>query len=111
MEFNRLEYRQKWNKNNPEKVKSTEKRRAQKLRTTLFKILGGAICVFCACQTIMALQFEHKNANGRKDRDRFSGKSQFLRYYRDHPEEAQEKLQITCANCNFIKRYKNSEEN
>jgi hypothetical protein len=65
-------------------------------------ISGGCIDIRC-------LQFDHVNGGGGLDRKKFTRSSQFFRYYLNHPEEAKLKLQILCANCNWIKRFERGE--
>jgi len=62
-------------------------------------------------KSLLALQLDHKRGDGKKDSKIFRGNSQMYRYYLKHIEEAKEKLQTLCANCNMIKRYKNKELN
>lgn len=77
------------------------------LKAKLFQILGGACCCFCGyCKDTRVLQFEHINDDGYTDRKRFNGSVMTMyRYYIKHPEEARQKLQVTCANCNLEKLY------
>jgi len=63
-------------------------------------ILGGAICCKCGFSDIRALQFDHINDDGQKDRGSSVVKYKF---YVDRPELAKETLQVYCANCNQIK--------
>jgi hypothetical protein len=83
----------------------------------LILILGGFMCncdrINCwhkdKCTVIdsRCLQIGHKNGDGKIDRERFKKKQDALyRYYISHPEEAKEKLEITCSNCNWIRRQK-----
>jgi 5-methylcytosine-specific restriction endonuclease McrA len=71
-------------------------------RKFLIDFLGGK-CAGCGySKDIRALQLDHKNSDGKKDRDRLGNR--VTRYYVKHLEEAKEKLQVLCANCNTIKR-------
>lgn len=74
----------------------------------LFDILGGAKCARCRFSDTRALQFDHINGGGHRERKQTEPHS-WLRYYVNHPEEARKKLQVLCANCNQIKRYENGE--
>jgi len=76
----------------------------------LRQILGQPVCINCGFGDSRALQFDHINGNGNKDRKRFAkGGTNKLMYYILHPDEAREKLQVLCANCNWIKRVTNDE--
>lgn len=94
---------------NPEKLSNAHKKRRFNLRVKLFQILDSTKCVYCGFSMWSALQFDHKHGDGAQDKERFKDIDAFLRYYINHPEEAKEKLQIACANCNWIKRFKNEE--
>lgn len=94
----------------PEMQANVHKKRRWNRKIELFKVLGHSCCVYCEFAIYPALQFEHKNGNGAKDKIRFKNVDQFYKYYINNPDEAREQLQITCANCNWIKRYKNDEQ-
>lgn len=88
-----------------------EKKYRKEQRMMLFEILGGVICNHCGYdKDIRALQFDHKNGGGRKDRKRFSNSTfGMIKYYIARPQEARDKLQVLCANCNAIKIHENGE--
>lgn len=110
-------------KNNPDKYEAknviTRKfnhDKKQRQRDKLAEILGGWRCqnpdclVPRGCTDKRCLQFEHKNGGGALYYKIF-GYHAMLKYYIDHPDEAKRDLQIYCANCNWIKRIKNNENN
>lgn len=76
------------------------------LKQELFTILGWC-CVKCGFSDVRALQFDHISGGGTKEMlSKFSNSPRRMyRYYVDHPEEAKQKLQVLCANCNWIKRF------
>lgn len=82
-------------------VRSYRVRRKEKL----FEILGSHVCIKCGFADKRALQFDHKNGGGVKDQHIHD----IYNYYSSHPEEAKQKLQVLCANCNWIKRAENNE--
>jgi hypothetical protein len=75
-------------------------------RKELMALLGQHECVTCGFNNYSALQFDHIGGGGSEDLLRFNGHHQMYKYYLAHPEEAKQKLQVLCANCNWIKRYK-----
>lgn len=81
-----------------------------KQREFLIHFLGGK-CVKCGySENIHALELDHKNGWGNKDRLRIGGKHcRISRYYLKHLDEAKEKLQVLCANCNKIKVFEERE--
>jgi len=78
-------------------------------RGRLFSILGGHKCVKCNFDDFRVLQFDHINGGGRIDMKRFGNTHVMVCYYLKHQKEAKEKLQVLCANCNWIKRCDNNE--
>lgn len=70
-------------------------------RERLVQHLGGK-CIKCGYdKNIKALELDHKKNDGDKDRKKYGSK--IYRYYIKHLDEASEKLQILCSNCNKIK--------
>ena len=107
---NKEYYKQKYNEwrlENPERmrelVRESARRQHKAYRDFLFDLLGRE-CKNCGLNDIRILHFDHINNDGYEDRKRLKGVNQFLRYYNRHPEEAKQKLQILCANCNWMKR-------
>jgi hypothetical protein len=75
------------------------------LKNKVFEILGGSICVICNFKDERALDLEHIDGEGNKDRKQYSRMNQFLKWVIENPVEAVKKLQITCRNCNTIKQH------
>ena len=71
-------------------------------------ILGDK-CVKCGFNDKRALQFDHINGGGLKDRIRFKAAQTMYKFYINNPELARKCLQILCANCNTIKIKENKE--
>jgi len=93
------------------KIKITDQRRIQhkEIRKKLFQLLGND-CVRCGFSDIRALQLDRKNGHGYDDRKKFKLSGTLLyQFYLKNPGLAKEKLQILCANCNWIKRDENNE--
>ena len=80
----------------------------RKLRESLFGILGHE-CIKCGFKDMRALQVDHIKGGGAKEQKRMGGNSSMYRYYRNNPNKAKKKLQILCANCNWIKKHFNKE--
>lgn len=86
---------------------------ARALREKLFLLLGDkcsnpTCLVPGGCTDKRCLQFDHINGGGTKE-IRLMGNHQMIRYYLTHPDEAKSKLQVYCANCNWIKKSENKE--
>ena len=83
--------------------------RAMKYRTDIIEMLGDK-CVRCGFTDVRALQLDHINGGGTKEFRAFNNSTSSWHYhYLKHPEEAKVKLQVLCANCNWIKRAENNE--
>ena len=80
----------------------------------LFEILGGKRCSNpnCAVPGGMtderALQFDHINGDGHKEQDRF-GTRRLMVFKHIKDPDVKNKIQVLCANCNWIKRHENNE--
>jgi len=79
-----------------------------KCRQELMEIIGYK-CIRCGIDDGRVLQFDHINGGGNEERIRFRSSNAMVRYYIRHPEEAIDKLQVLCANCNWIKRHERGE--
>ena len=87
-----------------------DRERALRAKRTIYGVLGGAKCVHCGYdKDIRALQLDHINGGGRKDRNDNRSTTKILRIHRDNLDSLKDKYQILCANCNFIKKYENNE--
>lgn len=87
---------------NKEKILLRQKILYQERRGKLYEILGGRICIKCG-YTGLALNFEHINNDGAEDKRRIGDIKKQVLYYLNHPDEAKQKLQVYCANCNWEK--------
>ena len=77
------------------------------LREKLFVLLGDK-CIKCSCIDKRVLQFDHINGGGNKDRKARPGLT-FYTFYLNNPDIAKLRLQVLCANCNWIKRSESGE--
>jgi hypothetical protein len=78
-------------------------------REELIAILGGK-CVHCGyAHDVRALVLDHKDGRGDLDRKRVG--TRIARYYINHIDEALDRLQVLCANCNTIKAMEEKEHN
>lgn len=83
-------------------------KRSVKLRFKLMDVLGGRRCIRCGFSDWRALQIDHINGGGSKESKQMSYQKR-RKFYIDNPELAKQKLQVLCANCNWIKRHDLSE--
>jgi hypothetical protein len=78
------------------------------LRQQVIKLLGGK-CKQCGFSDLMALQIDHINGDGNKERKSVHCDTRMRKILKN--ENERKRFQILCANCNFIKRYTNNEHN
>lgn len=103
---NRVQYYHDHQEHENAVVRSSRQRNGttQKRRRIALILLLGAKCISCAYSAdIRALVVEHINGAGARERRQFNNPTAYYTYYLDRPEEAREKLQILCCNCNVIK--------
>jgi len=85
-------------------IAAAYRRHNHKLQLNLMNLLGD-LCVKCGESRIEALQIDHINGGGvRERRKEFSSNNTRIRFYLRNPITAQNRLQLLCANCNWIKR-------
>lgn len=80
-----------------------------RLRTKILYFFGGR-CNRCGFSDVRALQIDHIDGGGRREKkEKFKGSNRtFWRRLLDGTLPP-EKYQLLCANCNWIKRYENNE--
>jgi hypothetical protein len=87
-----------------------------KLHMEIHHLLGDK-CISCGFSDWRALQIDHINGGGHRDRIRRCGKkgmgkvggSQYYRYILRQIKLGSKDYQLLCANCNWIKRYEKNE--
>lgn len=88
-----------------------QKKYRERLRKAAVDILGG-VCIRCGFSDIRALQIDHINGGGHAERKIVNKKSGRQHYYKqvvDSVLNNENKYQLLCANCNWIKRFENNE--
>ena len=99
----RIDRTKRWRMNN----QST----SQKVRQEVLSFLGNR-CMKCGIDDFRVLQIDHINGNGYKERKQFKlDGNGTIKYYRHILEVRGEGYQLLCANCNWIKRYEQQEQN
>ena len=92
-------------------VKNYNRDYKRRVRKATLDALGGC-CVICGFEDDRALQIDHINGGGSKELKTFPGHGKS--YYKHVLEsflKEENKYQLLCANCNWIKRDKNNELN
>lgn len=84
---------------------------ARNIRNTLVQALGSK-CVRCGFTDKRALQIDHVNGGGQRERRALkNSKIRESRIILESLSRGEEKYQLLCANCNWIKRFENGENN
>jgi len=76
-------------------------------RTEALKLLGNK-CIKCGFSDIRALQVDHINGGGSEDK-KSKGRASYFNYVIKSVLKKENKFQLLCANCNWIKRVENNE--
>lgn len=79
-----------------------------KQRMEIFTLLGGK-CIKCGFNDSRALQIDHINGGGSKERKIFGFHGTFLMKVKNSILNDFNEYQLLCANCNWIKRFENNE--
>lgn len=80
-------------------------KRRKQVKILLLKILGSKCN--CGFSDYRALEIHHPEKSVKvRDKQRFKANITMYRYYLKHPEEAKINLQILCANCHSMLRYR-----
>jgi len=76
-----------------------------------YEALGG-ICKNCGFSDYRALQIDHVNGFGKRERNntRIANAKHFYLVVHESAIKKENKYQILCANCNWIKRYEKKEQ-
>lgn len=99
-----------WGKNhynkNKEKFKHRHKKRRIKLRDQAMTKLGSFQCVKCGFNDIRALCVDHIHNDGKSERDLigYGVYSLYVKILKMSDEDARNRYQVLCRNCNWIKQ-------
>ena len=107
-------YHKKWRSEHKDRYDNRIKQWNRERRYKLLVLLGGVKCGFCGFDDFRALQIDHINGGGNKERklSKQAGRKYEIDQYKDITKDitlAKKKYQILCANCNWIKKYTNNE--
>ena len=88
--------------------KGYQKLYLRKQRKAAIESLGGK-CNRCGFSDERALQIDHINGDGAKERKERNFKGNFHKHVLESFLKQENKYQLLCANCNWIKRVENNE--
>lgn len=102
------ERRLKYKKNHPDRHRKSTREYQRRTRIAAIDILGGK-CIHCGFNDKRALQIDHINGGGRQELLKCSGTQYYKNVIKSFLNK-ENKYQLLCANCNWIKRVENNEE-
>lgn len=85
-----------------------QKNYLRKKRLELLELLGN-MCIRCGFNNVLALQIDHINGGGSKERKELGFSGSFYSNVVRSVLNKENKYQLLCANCNWIKRHENKE--
>lgn len=92
-----------------ERTNLVQRQYRKRLKDAVFEALGGC-CIQCGFDDERALQIDHINGGGSKERkDPGFSRTNHNRRVLQSFLAGENKYQLLCANCNWIKRYENNE--
>ena len=109
---NKTPKRKQWQKEyrgkNMERIRKNNDRYNHNVRHKVVDSLGGK-CKRCGFEDIRALQIDHINGGGYQEIKKNSAKVRY-RLVLESVQRKENKYQLLCANCNWIKRYEDKEK-
>lgn len=91
------------------KYRIYQKEYRRRMRLAVIEGLGSK-CNKCGFNDMRALQIDHINGGGSKERKELGFHGQFHRQVLKSFLARENKYQLLCANCNWIKRFENDEK-
>jgi len=107
----RNEYMRKYRKTHKENLQVLRRRYSRLYhdkRNKIFELLGNK-CIRCGFTDKRALQIDHKNGHGYEEKREFGSGRKYLQHVLKSILNGEDKYQLLCANCNWIKRYERKE--
>lgn len=107
--------RARWRAANPTRAQEVQRFNRERVRKQILAMLGGVRCVTCGFSDWRALQVDHRNGGGNRERPSGSTVSiaanvwKFRTMISKDLQAAKKKYQVLCANCNWIKRHEAKE--
>lgn len=89
-------------------IKQQQENYRSRVRNSVVSILGSE-CVLCGYDDKRALQIDHINGGGKKERREIPNTNKFYEIVINSFIAKENKYQLLCANCNVIKRIINKE--
>lgn len=112
---NKREYMKRWRKKHLKEHNVKQFSYYIKYKQEIFNLLGNK-CARCGFNDKRALQIDHINGGGCKEREQLFGSkytsgSIYYKRILDKIKDGSKEYQLLCANCNWIKRHERGENN
>lgn len=104
----RKQWQKTYRENHMERIRKNNDRYNHNARQRVVDLLGGK-CKRCGFTDIRALQIDHINGGGYREIRKHSAKIRYKLVLKS-VENKENKYQLLCANCNWIKRYEDKEK-
>jgi len=101
-------YNKEWHLKNPSKAYLYQRNYLRRLRIAVVSILGSK-CVVCGFSDPRALQVDHINGGGQKEINTIHRNTYYGMVIKSVLNK-ENKYQLLCANCNWIKRVEKGEQ-
>jgi hypothetical protein len=79
-----------------------------RMRKEILELLGGK-CIRCGFSDSRALQIDHINGGGYKEKSKFKTTWKWYQFILEQLKNGSKDYQLLCANCNWIKRSEDKE--
>ena len=87
--------------------RSRQRDYTKRQKSAILELLGKK-CVRCGFEDDRALQIDHVNGGGVKEKKKMTGGTYYV-FVVKRILAGSKKYQVLCANCNWIKRFENNE--
>lgn len=103
-------YFTKYREKNRQRIREKARISAKVARELAIQALGR-LCVSCGFSDVRALQIDHINGGGCKEKKVIRNNTNYHLMVTESVIKGEGKYQLLCANCNWIKRVENKEIN
>lgn len=90
-----------------DRIRKCARKTRRKARINIINILGGK-CIRCGYSDYRALQIDHVNGDGSSERKLVTSRGWYSIVEKSFLA-GENRYQLLCANCNWIKKYENDE--
>ena len=104
----RKQWQKRYRENNMDRIRKNNDNSNHKKRKEVVDLLGGK-CKRCGFDDMRALQIDHIKGGGYKEIKNIHSRER-IRLVKESIKNNENKYQLLCANCNWIKRYEDKQK-